>query len=109
MKDYFVFDGQNASTGTPNKITGHMSFYGTFHKFETKEKALKFVEDNETGYASDICVAGTKRTLRKYDLGSSVTDYNYHLDMIDYNLRDCNPEPQRGSDEYEAIMNGYTI
>lgn len=83
-KDYFVFDGQNASTGTPNKITGRMSFYGHYLKFKTKKEAAEYAEKNETGFAGDILVAGTRNTLRKYDFGSSVLDYNYYLDQMDY-------------------------
>ena len=87
-KDYFVFDGQNASTGTPNEITGRMSFYGHFLKFKTKKEAKDYV-DHYRGY--DICRAGTRNTLRKYDLGSSVLDYNFNLDQMDYTT-DYDPE-----------------
>ena len=83
-KDYFVFDGQYASKGTANKITGRMSFYGSFLKFKTKKEAVEYVEKYETGNAGDILIAGTRNTLRRYDLGSSWLDYNFDLDQMDY-------------------------
>ena len=85
MNDYYVFDGQNTTTGTPNRITGNMSFYGRFLKFHTKKEAVEYVE-NYRGY--DICKIGTRKTLRKYDLGSSVFNYNNDLDQMDYSYVD---------------------
>ena len=79
MTNYYVFNGQNASTGEPNKVTGRVSFYGTVLAFETKKEALKYVEDNERCEARYITVAGTKSDMRKYCLGSSVDDFEYSL------------------------------
>ena len=83
-EDYFVFDGQTASTGEPNKITGRMSFYGRILKFKTKKEALDYVIENDSGMASDICVAGTRRTIRNYCLGSSMEDFNMECDYSEY-------------------------
>ncbi|MCP4394597.1 MAG: hypothetical protein GY804_10070 [Alphaproteobacteria bacterium] len=69
---YFVFEGENASTGTPNKITGHMSFWGKMISYNSKEAALKHVEEYR---GCGICKAGTARTLRKYNLGNSIDIY----------------------------------
>jgi len=80
-KDYFVFDGQNASTGTAHPITGRMSFYGEIMKFHSKEEALEYV-DNYRG--SDICKAGVKSTMRKYCLGISVESFERDLEWTDY-------------------------
>jgi len=79
--DYFVFDGENASTGTPNVITGEMSFYGNTYKFKCKKDAVDYVNEYR-GY--EICKAGTARTLRKYNLGSSVINYLEDLALRDY-------------------------
>jgi len=77
--NYYVFNGQNATTGTANKNTGEMSFYGEVLTFSSKKTALEYVEDNATGMASDICKAGTKSTMRKYCLGMSVRDFEEYL------------------------------
>jgi hypothetical protein len=78
-KYYYVFSGQNASTGTPNRITGNYSFYGRILKFSSKSLAIKFTEKNYSPYNRDICQAGTARTLRKYCMGMSVRDYEEYL------------------------------
>lgn len=79
--DYFVFDGENATTGTANKRTGRMSYFGDMLKFRTKEDAVNYVNEYR-GYG--ICKAGTVKTLRKYSLGCSVNTYLEHLYMISY-------------------------
>ena len=70
--DYFVFDGENATTGTPNRTTGRLSNFGSMLKFNSKEAAALYVE-NYCGYG--ICKAGTARSLRKYNLGMSIQSY----------------------------------
>ncbi len=97
---YFVFKGKNASTGCSNRRTGRMSFYGEFIAFESKAKALKFVEDNTTGYVGDICVAGTKRTLRKYYQGISVADYNEYMDQL---AQQCEYDAEADAAELSAF------
>ena len=83
-KNYYVFNGQNASTGRPNKITGEMNFYGEVLVFSDKKTALEYVEDNDTNFQSTICKAGTKATMRKYCLGMSVFDFEEMLYQSDY-------------------------
>ena len=84
MEEYLLFVGQNASTGTPNKRTGHMSFFGRYLKFATKEERQDFI-DEKTGFSCrEIVKAGTRNTLRKYDLGCSLNLYNESLDNLDY-------------------------
>ena len=83
-KDYYVFVGQNATIGDPNPRTGMHSFWGCFYSFSSKQKRDEWVEENDSGYVSEICEAVTRRSGRKYDLGISIADYNYHLDMLQY-------------------------
>lgn len=85
--DYYVFDGQNATTGSPNRITGRMSNYGNTLKFKTKKEALEYVEDYR-GYA--ICRAGTKKTMRTYDLGCSVAIFEEYFHMVGYTTKNEN-------------------
>ena len=93
-KKYYVFKGQNASTGKPNPITGRMNFYGDVLVFENKGIALAFVEDFETPMANDICEAGTKRTMRKYCLGMSVVNFEEMIHQTYYTYKDENGEWQ---------------
>ena len=81
---FFVFVGQNGSTGTPNRITGKMSSYGMYYRFKTKKEAAEFAEENDTGYANCISVPGTAGTLRKYSLGISEMAYYEDLNCQDY-------------------------
>lgn len=77
---YYVFNGQNASTGVPNEITGNMSYYGDVLKFNSKKEALEYVEDKSGFSAQELIVAGTKRTMRKYCLGMTVADFELWLE-----------------------------
>lgn len=82
-KSYYVFKGQNASTGVPNKKTGRMSFFGSILKFDSKNDALKFVDEHDRGYAQQLCIAGTKKTMRKYCLGMTVKNIEECLSYIE--------------------------
>ena len=79
QKRYYAFLGQNASTGTPHKVTGRMSFYGENFVFGTKKERDDFVEENDAVYTQDICVACSKRQLREYNLGMTVNAFNEDL------------------------------
>ena len=86
-KTKYVFVGQNASTGTPNKITGRVSKYGKFYKFENHKLAKKFVDELPFDYNNQIIEIGTIRTLRKYDLGNTLYVYEDNLNtMCFYNF-----------------------
>jgi hypothetical protein len=78
-KYYYAFEGQNASTGDPNPITGRMAFWGEILCFDTFADRKKYVEMYESCYAQDILVAGSKSSLRKYCLGMSVNSYEEYL------------------------------
>lgn len=70
----FVFVGQNATTGSPNPITGRLSYWGEFIGFKRRDDAKRYVDEfRSNGF--DFVVMGTYRTLRKYKLGSSVYHY----------------------------------
>lgn len=81
---WFVFIGQNATTGTPNQLTGRMSTYGRYYgSFKTRKDAVEFAENHDDGMAQTISVAGTARTLRRYSLGCPLFNYFQDLHTID--------------------------
>ena len=82
MTEYFAFIGKNVSTGEPNPTTGRMSHWGEYKYFSSKAEAQAYVDNNRNPYLTDVCEVGTRRTLRKYDLGSTVSAYNEHLDWV---------------------------
>lgn len=76
---WFVFFGENATTGTPNARTGRMSYYGSIYGAKSKAEAKQI----ETEYrGTGFCKAGTARSLRKYCLGISVQSYLETLHCI---------------------------
>lgn len=82
-QSYFVFKGQNASTGTPNKNTGNMSFYGSVYRFKTKKRAVEWAEENDTGYTGCLVVSGTAKKMREYCLGSTMESFIDYLNYTD--------------------------
>lgn len=74
---YFVFVGQNATTGEPHPITGNMSFWGRYYgPYPSRKAAQAFAErHSDYGYSRHIHEVGTARTLRQYSLGCSVQNY----------------------------------
>jgi len=87
-KNYYVFIGQNATTGEPNPRTGRMSKWGDVSIFESKREALLFAAEKETGNAQDVIVAGTKRTIREFCLGVSVAQFEENIEMSPVMKRD---------------------
>lgn len=86
LKKYvFVFVGQNATTGEPNKKTGRLSNYGQFYCFDNAAAAKEFA-DNQNGINDQIIEIGSARALRKYALGSSVVNYIEHLHFVNSNF-----------------------
>ena len=83
MKEFLLFVGQNASTGKPNKRTGLYSFYGKMLKFSHKEEREAYCIDR-LYTPGEIIQPGTRTTLRKYDLGSSLQKYNEYIDQLPY-------------------------
>lgn len=78
----FLFDGQNASTGTPNKNTGRMSFYGSVHKFTNRAEAIEYAEKRDTGYSSCIVEIGGRQKMRQFCLGMTTRDFNEYLNFL---------------------------
>lgn len=85
MKNYYVFEGFNATTGAPNRRTGKHSFYGDILSFESKELALQYVADKdpESLPTDRSLVVGTRRKMREFRLGSTMQDFNTDMDMLD--------------------------
>ena len=81
MNDYYVFDGENATTGEVNRNNGKMSNFGFVLKFRSKQDAVNYV-NHYRGFG--LCVAGTRQKMRGYCLGMSVRNFEEHLLMIDY-------------------------
>ena len=80
-KDYYVFDGQNATTGKPNEITGRMSNYGEVLTFRSKKEAVEYANNSR---GTGIVKAGTKSIMRKYCLGMTVANFEEYLKYQDY-------------------------
>ena len=76
---YFAWVGQNASTGTPNRITGNYSMYGSYVAFDNKHDRDQFVEDYYDPNGNKYAVAGGIRKMREYSLGSTM--YSFLQDL----------------------------
>lgn len=79
QKKWYAWVGQNASTGSPNKITGHLSYYGRNYVFGTRAERDEFVDEFRSNNPSEFCIACTKRELRGRNLGISVSDFEDDL------------------------------
>lgn len=81
MKKYFyLWIGQNATTGRPNKITGHYSNYGYIVKFATKALRDEFIDGWRSNNPSEFISSVNQKTARQYCLGQSVRDYLEYID-----------------------------
>jgi len=86
-QQWYVFDGQNATTGTPNDRTGRMSYWGDLHAFSSKKKALDYVDAHDDNFQGQICAAGGRQTMRKYCLGLSLDHFDLYLkDQVSFRL-----------------------
>jgi hypothetical protein len=79
QKYYYLWIGQNASTGTPNAITGQYSNYGKIIKFKTKALREEFDEQYRPNGYEFTCKVNRK-TARQYCLGQSVRECLEYLD-----------------------------
>ena len=72
----FQFTGGNDSctTGQANEITGRYSIAGSIHVFDTKKEAIDDVD-----YKTVYC---TKAQLRKYQLGSTVEEFENDIELF---------------------------
>ena len=79
---WYVFDGQNTTTGNPNSRTGLHSIYGQLFAYSSKKEAMNYVEEAGGRFQGQICVAGGKRTMRKFFLGLSTKQFERYLDIL---------------------------
>ena len=79
--DYYVFCGENATTGRPNSTTGNFSTYGEILLFHSKNSAIEYTE-NYRGYG--ICKAGNLAVMRKFCLGMTVNNFNEYVKYLEY-------------------------
>ncbi len=85
-KDRIIFlawQGQNASTGTPNVTTNRMSFFGELVAFKSREKRNEYC-DNWNHRHNTYPKAVNYKTGRSYCLGMSVRDYEEHILHLSY-------------------------
>lgn len=82
METYLAWIGQNATSGSPNSVTGRMSMHGDLHAFSTKENRDEFC-DTYNHLCNRYPIAVSRNSARKYHLGMSVRDYNEHIDQLD--------------------------
>ena len=80
-KNYYVFVGQNATTGEPNPRTGRMSNWGNVYIFDGKAEAIQYAKESETGNIQDVIIAGTKKKMREFCRGISVAQFEENLEM----------------------------
>lgn len=80
---FYVFIGQNATTGTPHPKTGNMSYWGDIAVFSTEQKRQDFIDNFRPNNPSVFVRACSKRGAREYNLGISVRMFNEYLDSLD--------------------------
>jgi len=85
-KSFLLWIGQNATTGRPNRLTGHYSNYGRFVKFNSISERSAFVDQWRSNNPSEFCKIVNRKTARQYCLGMSVRDYNEYIEygVLDY-------------------------
>ena len=79
--DYFFFDGEPATWGTPNPKTGMHNKFGQTYRFKSKEDAVTFY--SAASY-KPVQIIGKARAMRQFHLGVSVADFNEFLNDLDY-------------------------
>ena len=80
---YYVFAGQHATTGTPNRITGNYSIYGDVHVFHTHSAREAFVNDWRVQERNPVLIKGGKAIMRGYCLGMSVRSFEEYINNLD--------------------------
>ncbi len=85
MKNYYLFKGQNATTGKPNPTTGKMSYYGELLAFSTKQARDEYHENfyNHSN-PSEFTKKCSRTTARGYFLGMSVDSFKEYLKLVDF-------------------------
>lgn len=91
MKKYFLFIGQNATCGSPNRITGKMSTYGETYRFDSTATRNYFLDKRQPSINDQVIVAGGADAMRRFHLGSAVADFKEQLMALDIiSMRDLN-------------------
>jgi len=91
-KYWYAWVGQNATTGTPNQLTGGLNRYGNNYKFKSKRERDEFVYDYCDPNGNNHAVKCSRRKLRQYNLGCSVADYEENLQHMDCTIYDDEQE-----------------
>ena len=81
---FYVFQGQNATHGTPNVSTGLKSLYGNILAFNTEEERDEYHENfYNSSNPSEYTEKCNRTTARKYFLGMSVAAFDEYLKIVD--------------------------
>ena len=80
VSGFWVWIGQNATTGTPHPQTGNLSLYGDFKHFNTRKERDEFYDNYH--HINNRVYKCTVKTGRKFKLGCSVADYLEWLAMV---------------------------
>ena len=84
---FYLFQGQNATTGTPNATTGRMSMYGDILAFDTKKERDEYHENfYNSSNPSEYTEKCNRTTARKYFLGMSVPSFDDYMSAVESGL-----------------------
>lgn len=79
---HYAWVGQNATTGSANRITGKMSMFGDFYCFATVEDRDDFVDNYFDYNGNKFAKKCNIKTGRQYALGMTQIEHVQHLSMI---------------------------
>jgi len=81
----YCFLGQNATTGTPNRLTGKMSMYGELVAFSCREKRDQFVNEYYDQSNPSIQAYKTNKSDAKSDYFAGLSKYVFdqYLSEVD--------------------------
>lgn len=82
---YLAFVGdRNCSTGTPNKISGRMSRYGTIKVFQSKKKRDQFCDQYNHAHNMYPIACNKRSAWSQFCAGQSYNDFLYDIERTDY-------------------------
>lgn len=82
MKKFYVWIGQNASTGTPNRLTGRLSMYGRYMAFKSDAYRNEYIDQWRSYNPSEYIVKCNISTGRQYSLGDTLKDYVDYMENV---------------------------
>jgi len=84
QKIHYAWIGQNATTGTPNYITGRLSKHGNMLAFSSRLLRDNYVDNfyNQNN-PSEYAVKVNKKSGRAYNFGMSVCNYEEYLKYLE--------------------------